>query len=272
LGRARLLPKPELFTIDIPLTHTHATAAMPQHVMLNNIAHKDLRVIDRYGAEFGDNVGTVLTFPTEYEDIQREYPIFFRKDPTSGEYESMALLGFAKDENLFLDNGRWSGSYIPAAIARGPFLIGFQQQQVEGEVRNEPMIHLDLDHPRVSQTEGHRVFLSQGGNSPYLDHIAAVLRSIRDGIEVSKAMFAAFTAMELIEPVKLEVKVTAEEGYDVVGLHTINRQKLASLDAPSLEKLNRPGFLYAAYLVAASMSNVKRLIGIKQRKLAQATG
>ena len=41
---------------------------MTNHVMLNNIAHKDLRVITRYSAEFGDNVGTVLTFPTEYGD------------------------------------------------------------------------------------------------------------------------------------------------------------------------------------------------------------
>ena len=59
---------------------------MTNHVMLNNIQHKNLRVITRQGAEFGDNVGTVLTFPTEFADIQREYPIFFRKDPNTGEY------------------------------------------------------------------------------------------------------------------------------------------------------------------------------------------
>jgi hypothetical protein len=237
--------------------------------MLNNIAHKDLRVINRYGAEFGDNVGTVLTFPTEYEDIQREYPIFFRKDATSGEYHSIALLGFDKAENLFLDDGRWSASYVPGAILRGPFLIGFQQQEINGELRKEAMIHVDLDHPRVSRTEGERVFLDQGGNSPYLNHIASVLRGIHDGIEVSKATFAAFSELDLIEPVKLEIKVTAEEGYNVVGLHTINRQKLASLDGASLEKLNRAGFLYGAFLVISSMSNVKRLMAIKQRKLAQ---
>ena len=59
---------------------------MSRHVMLNNIAHKDLRVITRFGAEFGDNVGTVMTFPTEFADVQREYPIFFRKDPQTGEF------------------------------------------------------------------------------------------------------------------------------------------------------------------------------------------
>ncbi len=75
--------------------------------MLNNVAHKDLRVITRPAAQFGDNVPTVLTFPTEYGDVQREYPIFFRKDATTGEFMSVALLGFEKNENLFLDEQGW---------------------------------------------------------------------------------------------------------------------------------------------------------------------
>lgn len=242
---------------------------MTKHVMLNNIAHKDLRVITRYGAEFGDNVGTVLTVPTEYGDVQREYPIFFRKDPNTGEYQSVALLGFEKDENLFLEEAQWNASYVPGIVARGPFLIGFQEQQIEGELRKEPVIHIDLDHPRVSQTEGQPVFLPQGGNSPYLDHIATVLRGLRDGLDVSKAMFAAFTALDLIEPVKVEIKLSAEERYSLVGLHTINREKLAALDGQALEKLNKSGFLQGAFLVIASMNNVKKLIGMKQRKRMQ---
>src|SRR5687768_5871246 len=127
---------------------------MTNHVMLNNVAHKDLRVINRHGAEFGDDVGTVQTFPTEYADMQREYPIFFRKDPNSGEYQSVALLGISKKENLFLDGTRWNASYVPGIIARGPFLIGFQGQVIDGEPRREPVIHIDLDSPLVSQTEG----------------------------------------------------------------------------------------------------------------------
>ena len=143
---------------------------MSRYVMLNNVAHKDLRVKTRYGAEFGDNTGTVLTFPTEFAEIQKEYPIFFRRDPETSEYHAIALLGFDKNENLFLENNRWNATYLPAAIARGPFLIGFQERQIDGEIRNEPVIHVDLDHPRVNEAEGEPVFLPHGGNSPYLDH------------------------------------------------------------------------------------------------------
>ena len=242
---------------------------MTNHVMLNNVAHKDLRVITRHGAEYGDNVGTVLTFPTEYADMQREYPIFFRKDATTGEYQSVALLGFSKNENLFLDGVRWNASYVPGIIARGPFLIGFQEKLVDGEPRREPVIHVDLDDPRISRTEGEPVFLPQGGNSPYLEQVALMLRGISDGLEVSKAMFAAFQELQLIESVKLDIKLTAEESYSVHGLHTIDVRKLSQLDGQSLERLNRAGFLQAAYLVIASMGNVRKLMTLKRRAAAE---
>jgi len=242
---------------------------MTNHVMLNNVAHKDLRVITRHGAEFGDNVGTVLTFPTEYADMQREYPIFFRKDAATGEYQSVALLGFSKNENLFLDGARWNASYVPGIIARGPFLIGFQEKVIDGEPRREPVIHVDLDDPRISQTEGEKVFMPQGGNSPYLEQVALVLRGISQGLEVSKAMFAAFQELELIESVKLDIKLTAEESYSVHGLHSIDVRKLSQLDGQSLERLNRSGFLQGAYLVIASMGNVRKLMTLKRRAAAE---
>jgi hypothetical protein len=239
---------------------------MTKHVMLNNIAHKDLRVITRHGVEFGENVGTVMTVPTEFADVQREYPIFFRKDANTGEFMSVALLGFAKDENLFLDERGWNAAYVPGVFARGPFLIGFQERQEGGDAQKEPVIHVDLDNPRVSKTEGEAVFLPQGGNTRYLDRIASILNGINLGLSVSKAMFAAFTAADLIEPVKLEIKLTSEEQYDLLGLYTINQQKLAGLDAETLHKLHRSGFLQGAFLVAASLNNVQRLIELKGRR------
>lgn len=239
---------------------------MPRHVMLNNIAHKDLRVIARHGAEFGDNLGTALTFPTEYGDVQREYPIFFRKDAQTGEFQSIALLGFQPDENLFLDRNAWQASYIPGIVARGPFLIGFQNQDVDGELRREPVIHVDLDSPRVSTTEGEPVFLPQGGNTRYLERISAILQGIHQGLAISKAMFDAFTAHSLIETVNVEVKFSADEQFNLRGLYTISEEKLRGLSGDALFQLNSAGFLQGAFLVIASLNNMKKLIDMKHRR------
>lgn len=239
---------------------------MTRHVMLNNVTHKDLRVITRKSAEFGDNVGSVVTFPTEFGDVQREYPIFFRKDPGSGEFLAVALLGFDKTENLFLDEHGWHASYIPGVVARGPFLIGFQERTVDGEMRKEPVIHVDLDDPRISTTEGEPVFLAQGGNSRYLERVATILNGIHEGVAAGKAMFAAFAALELIEPVKVEIKFNDEEQYDLLGMYTISEEKLRALDGDSLLRLNKAGYLQGAFLVLASLSNVARLIDMKHRR------
>jgi hypothetical protein len=234
--------------------------------MLNNVAHKDLRVVTRYAAEFGDNVGTVLTFPTEYGDVQREYPIFFRKDPQTAQFQSIALLGFQQDENLFLDEHGWHAAYIPGIVARGPFLIGFQQQEINGDLRKEPVIHVDLDNPRISTTAGEPIFLPQGGNSRYLERIGTTLQGIHAGLAVSQAMFSAFTAHDLIEPVNVEIKFSEEEQFNVRGLYTISEEKLARLDGDSLFQLNSAGFLQGAFLVMASLNNVKKLIDMKHRR------
>jgi hypothetical protein len=245
---------------------------MARHALLNNVDHHDLRVNLRYGPEFGDSVATVLTFPTEFADIQREYPIFFQKDRTSGQFHAVALLGFREGENLFVEGGRWNAKYLPGVVARGPFLIGFQERQEGGAMRKEPVIHVDLDHPRVSRTEGQAVFLPRGGNSPYLEHVANVLNGIHEGIEAGRAMFAAFAELDLIEPVKVEIKVSETEKYGLEGLHTINQEKLRALDGEKLSKLHRSGFLQGAYLAIASLGNVRTLMAAKQARNAQQAG
>ncbi len=241
---------------------------MARYELLNNVAHKDLRVATGFGPQYGDDVGMIPAFPSEYAELQREYPIFFRKD-NAGHWQSVVLLGFEQRENLYLQEGRWNAAYLPGAVAKGPFLIGFQEQRIDGELRQEPVIHVDLDHPRVDHAEGEPVFLPQGGNSPYLEHIATVLRGIRDGNEFASAMFSAFDSMGLIQPVNLDVQLDDQHRVSVNGLHGIDRDKLAALDGEALAQLNRAGYLEGAYLVLASLNNMRRLMAEKQRRLRE---
>lgn len=241
---------------------------MARYELLNNVAHKDLRIATGFGPRFGDDVGMVPAFPSEFAELQREYPIFFRKDE-SGQWQSVALLGFEQRENLYLANDRWNAAYLPGAAAKGPFLIGFQEQRIDGELRQEPVMHVDLDHPRVNYAEGEPVFLPQGGNTPYLDHIAGVLRGIRNGMEFGSAMFAAFDTLELIQSVQLDVQIDERHRVSVSGLHSIDRDKLAALEGASLADLNRAGYLEGAYLVLASLHNMRRLMAEKQRRLRE---
>lgn len=242
---------------------------MARYELLDNVAHKDLRVVTRAGAEFGDAVATVPAFPTEYAELQREYPIFLQRDAGTGEYGSVALLGFERNENLFLRDGRWHARYLPGHVAKGPFLIGFHEQWQDGELRRDPVIHVDLEHPRASMSEGEAVFLPGGGHSPYLERMVTVLRGIHDGVEAGRGMYAAFDAAGLIQPCTLDLAFDDAHGANLTGLHGIDRDRLMALDAGSLHALHRAGYLEGAWLLLSSMHNMRHLMAEKRRRLQE---
>lgn len=243
---------------------------MPKYVLLNNIEHKDLRVKPGYSAAYGDSVASTLTFPSEFGDIHKEYPILFQRSQETGSYQAIALLGLKKGENLFLSEGDgvWNANYVPGIIARGPFLIGFQDQSMQGGSEKEPVIHVDLDSPRVNFEEGELLFREYGGATPYLEKVSNILRGIHTGMAMSEAMFAIFERFELIEPVSIKIELHNGEKYNIEGKFTISEERLLNLDGAALETLNRSGFLQGAFLVLSSLGNIKKLIEIKNSRLS----
>ncbi|MFC1720303.1 SapC family protein [Pseudomonadota bacterium] len=234
---------------------------MTNAVLLDSISHKDLRIRTGYSAEFGDNINTALVFPTEFVYIQREYPIFFRKD-SNGAYQAIALLGLDRDENLFLDEPAWNARYVPALHQRGPFLIGLHQTDPD----REPMVHVRLDHPRISTTEGEPVFLPHGGHSPLLAHTNRMLQIIYHGDALARPMFAAFEETGLIESIQAEVNLDERVKYTLPDFFTISQEALEALDGATLERLNRSGYLQLAIFVLNSLGNIEWLIELKNRK------
>ena len=92
-------------------------------MMLNNVYHKDTKVITHYAAQYGDAQASVLAFPSEFIELQKHYPIFFRRDGESDNYQCSVLLGLEKNENLFLDASYpsgWKADYVPAILNKGP--------------------------------------------------------------------------------------------------------------------------------------------------------
>lgn len=237
--------------------------AMSNHIQLNNQTHKTLKASIKFSNEFGDNVSNALTFPTEFMNVQKEYPILFSKNPDTGEFQSVVLFGFKKDENLYLQKGEWNANYIPAVMAKGPFLIGKEDQEIEGETVNSAIIVVNMDSPRIDNINGEAVFLDNGISSPYLDKITHALSIIDQGTAMNKAMFDAFNEYDLIEPISLDIELNNGEKGNISGNYTIHVEKLAQLDGVALEKLNKAGFLSLAFSVTASLSNVKKLVDMK---------
>jgi SapC protein len=230
---------------------------MTRQVCLDNVDHAHVRVAPRYAAEHGHAVNQALLVPSEFEEAQREYPILFRSDG-GGAFHAVALLGLDRGENLFLDGGEWRARYVPAALRRGPFVLG------PGE---DPLsIHIDLDDPRVSEAEGEPLFRPHGGNAPYLEEVTAALRTVHDGLAAARAMFDLFLELDLLRPLELRIEIGDGTEYLLPDLFTIDRERWEALGGPELERLHRGRLLSAALLVRSSLGNIKGLIARKAER------
>lgn len=239
---------------------------MSRHQILNNADHADLRVHTAAGTEYGDTVMACITVPTEFRQMQGHFPIVFRRDIESGKFSALALFGFENGENLFLENGEWDARYRPLALAIQPFLVG--RPADEGE---EAQVHIDMGHPRVSVNgEGTRVFDEEGKPTPYLEAIAARLGDLDFGYRECADFFAALERCALIEPFTLEVPLDDGSKHSLVGFHTIDEERLASLDGDALGALHAAGHLDPIFMVVASLTQFSELVARKNARVASA--
>ena len=239
---------------------------MTNLALLNNVDHQDVRIITERSARYGDDVMYAMTFPHEFRDVQACYPILFQRDDQDN-FFPLALFGFEEKENLFLDERGWDADYVPAMIRRQPFMIGFQASKQGAGDGSTRMLSLDMDHPRVSTEDGERLFQPLGGRTPYLEDAANLLETIYQGTEVNRHFVAALEQHDLIESVTVDVTLDDGSRNQLLGFHTINEEKLQELSGETLEEFSRNGFLMPIFMVLASMTNMRRLVSLKNRKL-----
>jgi len=238
---------------------------MANHDILDNKNHKDIKVITHFDNDFSEKTNSALIFPTEVKEAQRDYPILFIKNPETGQFQSVVLLGLVAGENLYINNG-WQASYIPAMINRGPFTIALEEKEQNGEMIKQPIVAIDMDSPRVNKESGESIFLDNGQASPYLQQVNQSLKTLHDGSQLSQQMFNAFLQHNLIEPLALKIELDNGEKISLQGNYTINEEKLSQLSGEALSELHASGFLRVAYFITASLDNIQRLVDLKNKQ------
>jgi hypothetical protein len=179
-----------------------------------------------------------------------------------GTLQAVAILGFDRDENLFLNGDRWDAAYVPALLRHRPFTVGAED--------GEPVVCVDLTDPRIAPEgeDGDPVFKPHGGNAPMLERALDALRALQAGAAMAPVMTALFDELGLVEEIKLQVSFDEHTGVDFDGYLAVTPEKVAALGGAALERLNQTGLLDVAVFAAASIGTMPRLIARKQRKLA----
>jgi len=231
---------------------------MTQHAVLDSLKHRHLRVRTARASALGDAVMACLVMPAEFRRAQAHYPIVFRRDLGTGRMSALALFGFANGENLFVRDNGWDAPWLPLAHAVQPFLIGRN-----ADPDATPQVHIDLASPRVSETEGERLFDDMGNPTALLEDVAQNLGDLDAAYQASDAFLEALERHELLELFALEVPQPDGSHQSLVGFHTINEERLRTLPADVLGELHAAGHLMPLFMAVASVGRFADLIARK---------
>ena len=238
---------------------------MARHAVLTAEHHPELRVRPERDAALGDGVMYTLVVPSEFRQVQNDYPILFRRDRDREGFVAVAMFGFEVGENLFLEGNRWDARYIPLAMDIQPFLIG-RPAAAGGDAQ----VHVDLASARIGAGEGVRVFDADGQPTPYLESIAEKLGALDEGYRASAAFFAALARYDLLEATTLEITLDDGATHRLVGFHAIDEDRLRALDADALGDLHAGHHLLPIFMAVASVGRIRELTARKNRRAAPA--
>jgi hypothetical protein len=230
---------------------------MTNVVLLNNDAHRTLRVQPGAAARYGDNQRFVSVVAGEFAHLAVHYPILLTKDQDTGGFFVGAMLGFDEGENLFLD-ARGMETYRPLNLQRGPFFTAGNE------------IAIDMDNPRIDEA-GRPLFNDVGEPTPYLQSIMALFRDLWPGLEVTKLFVQTLVSLKLIEPIDIDLAFDDGSKRKLTGLYTISQPALRALPEDSVLDLFRRDYLQLIYLMITSLKQVPVLARRKNNALLKAS-
>lgn len=230
-------------------------------VALDPAVHGDLRVDTRPDAALGDWLAAVGVVPAEFAALIAAYPIFLRKNTHTGQFEPCALVGLAAGENLFVADGVWDAGYIPLQRQSQPFAL--MPDGAGGRA-----LAIDPASPRLGTALGEILFTATGHASAHLAQVRGMLEALLAGSRVAHAWTARLEALDLIEPVTLDLAFADRSEARLDGLYTVRAEGLRALAGPALAALHRDGYLELCWYQQASLVHVQSLLARKNRRLA----
>lgn len=247
---------------------------MAELIAINPKLHATLRIQPEKAEWHSRGIQLLPVVPAEFASVATQSPIVLTKNGQTGQFVTVAMLGFAPGENLWFTDGSWQGNYLPLQLQRQPFFLGQSGDNGQGDY----VLCIDPDSPAIAQeqqsaateTATEALFQDDGSDSTYLQQIKGVLAELLQGEQQQQQLVQALLAANLIQPLSLEITFANQQSTRLNGLYTIDQQKLATLDAATLVKLHQAGWLAPIYTIIASAAQLYPLIARKNQQLTGA--
>ena len=122
---------------------------MAELIAINPKLHAKLRIQPEKAELHSRGIQLLPVVPAEFASIATQSPIVLTKNGQTGQFVTVAMLGFAPGENLWFADSRWQGAYLPLHLQRQPFFIGQSGDNSQGDY----VLCIDPDSPAIAQKQ-----------------------------------------------------------------------------------------------------------------------
>lgn len=232
-------------------------------VVISPETHKNTKIKTNGTLEFSADMNIVPVVMPEFANVAASGPIVFVRDAGDTRFVAAALLGFEQGENLFFHDMAWQGTHVPMNIGRVPFTL----KRVEDSQTVSPA--LDMSHELVNEEEGEALMNEQGEETEYFKRVNNFLGTLFDGEIASQKFAKALQDNDLLQEFKVYIEQADGRVRELTGLWTPNITKLQQLADGKVLEFHKEGFLAAAHIVIQSMTQMTRLVKMKNEQAGQ---
>jgi len=218
-------------------------------------SHKELKVKPIDNFNFAKNINIASIMIHEFSKVSAIYPILFLEDKANETFKSVALLGLKEGENLFIKNGKWKASYIPAIIRRYPFALSKTNES------DKYVICVDEESDFISKQEGEPLFNEDGTTGEVIEKIKAYLTELQQMESFTNDFCKTIKDLDLFTPLNINIK-SKNEQRKINGAFMINEQKLNKLSDIKFLELRKKQYIPAIYAHLLSLSQIEGLVSM----------
>ncbi len=228
-------------------------------VALDRVAHKGLKMRTDYALiNQAAGLNSVFLNAVEFADSCREFPIVFvrtgeARDGKPAPLAPLAVLGLTAGENLFLNEGRWTGEYAPAYLRRYPFAMA----RVD-EGSDQLAVCFD-DQWEAFSDDGQPLFTEAGEPTELLQNMVKFLEAFEGEVERTRQACQLLDDAGVLEPMRFEAQSPDGKKVEVDGFLAVNHEKLMALPDDKVLQFHKSGLLQLLEMHRLSLANMGRL-------------
>ena len=222
-------------------------------VLLNRDKHRHRKVQPSTSYAFARKANSLYLAGVEFNAACKEYAIVFTRS-ADGRTVPVAMLGLRSRENLFVDDeGRWSGTYVPAFVRRYPFVLAELPGQNAG-------VCIDEAFTGLNEHEGEALFDAQGNNTPFLQNAMDFLQQYQREYVRTEAFCKRLHEAGLLREMNAKADLVDGRSFTVGSLLVVDEPKLMALPDATVLSLFRTGEMHLISMHLMSLSNMQGLV------------